>query len=291
MRPCHVIEITTPKKFVLNGLWFGPKKPKRVIIWIHGLGSSAFTKLYIVDKLVSKKTAVITFNNRGHDKVSSVSSTRNKRIRGGAAHEVFADCVDDIQGAIRFAKRAGAQSVVLAGHSTGCQKSAYWAAKKGKDVKGIILLAPMSDYAAEVKVSGKAKMSSALSTARRLVKAGRQHELIPESVWGWPLLADAQRFISLYSAKSAEEIFTYWDPKRVPKTLRRIRLPILILLAEKDEYADRPAVEIAAWFKKYAKKSDSVRIVPKVKHSFEGGEKIVARAIGDFIKIGVKYRQ
>ncbi len=126
MRPCHVVEIVTPKRYLLNGLWFGPKKPKRVIIWIHGLGSSAFTKLYIVDKLVDKNTVVITFNNRGHDKVSSTSSSgRGKHLRGGAAHEVFTDCVDDIEGAIRFAKRAGARSIVLAGHSTGGQKSAY----------------------------------------------------------------------------------------------------------------------------------------------------------------------
>ena len=66
MRPCFQIEIVTPKKFVLNGLWFGSKKPKRVIVWVHGLGSSMFSKLGIVDQLVDKETAVVMFNNRAY---------------------------------------------------------------------------------------------------------------------------------------------------------------------------------------------------------------------------------
>jgi len=56
MHSCEPIEIVTPKKVLLNGLWFGVRKPKSVIIWVHGLGSSAFSKLDIVRKLVDKNT-------------------------------------------------------------------------------------------------------------------------------------------------------------------------------------------------------------------------------------------
>src|SRR3989338_10849106 len=134
MRECRVAEIVTPKRVLLNGLWFGAKRPNRVIIWVHGLGSSVFSKLGIVEKLVDKNTAVISFNNRGHDKVSRIARVGEKRIGktilGGGAHEVFTDCVDDIQGAINFVRRAGVKNIYLAGHSTGCQKSIYWAGKK-----------------------------------------------------------------------------------------------------------------------------------------------------------------
>ena len=54
MQACHVVEIVTPKKVLLNGLWFGVKKPRQAIIWVHGLGSSVFSKLDIVQKLVDK---------------------------------------------------------------------------------------------------------------------------------------------------------------------------------------------------------------------------------------------
>ncbi len=288
MRPAHVVEIVTPKKFMLNGLWFGPKDAQCVIVWVHGLGSSAFTKSHIIDELVDKHTAVLTFNNRGHDKISSVSSGRNKRIRGGSAHEIFTDCVDDIEGTVRYAKQQGAQSIILAGHSTGSQKSVYWAAKKGKGVDGIVLLAPMSDYAATVMLDGKKKIARAMSYARKLLKKDRPHELLPESVWDWSLMADAQRFISLYSGISEEEIFTYWESARKPKTLLSVKIPMLVVLAEKDEYADRSAPEIAAWFAEHLRSSSAVTIIPKVDHGFKGGEQVIVDRINSWASISMK---
>src|SRR3989344_3289855 len=103
MTPCFAIEIVTPKKVRLKGLWLGPKKTKRVIVWVHGIGSSMFSKLYTPEKLADSKTAVLVFNNRGHDKVSRIASTNETHIGatelGGGASEVFTECVDDIQGA------------------------------------------------------------------------------------------------------------------------------------------------------------------------------------------------
>src|ERR1700722_3607606 len=150
MTPAYVVQITTPKKYVLNGLWFGPKKPKRVVIWVHGLGSSMFSKLNLIRAIVDPHTAVLAFNNRGFERVAQIRRTadsKSKRLLAGAAHERFVDCVDDIQGAVNFVRKRKVKSIYLAGHSTGCQKSIYWASKKGKNVKGIILLAPVSDYA------------------------------------------------------------------------------------------------------------------------------------------------
>lgn len=283
MRQCYAIEIKTPKGVILNGLWFGPSRPKQVVIWVHGLSSTMFSKAAIMDEIVDTHTAVLAFNNRGHDRIAR--SSRRTRERFGAAHEVFTDCVDDIQGAVNFARRQKVKNIFLAGHSTGCQKSAYWASKTdgGRGVRGIILLAPMSDYAAEVMLSGKKKIVAAEKVARDLVRKGRPHELLPERVWGWSLLADAQRFISLYSGKSAEEIFTYWDPKRNPRVLRAIRKPTLALLAGKDEYADRPAEKIAEWFLAHVYTGETV-VIPGVEHGFRGGETTVATAIRKFMK-------
>jgi len=285
MRPAFVVEIVTPKKYILNGLWFGPKKPKRVIVWVHGLGSTMFGKLGIADHLADNETAVLVFNNRGSGTVARVGRVKGKSIQGGSAHEVFTDCVDDIEGAVRFARRAGAP-VWLAGHSTGCQKSAYWASKKGKGVKGIILLGPMSDYASERMSQGPAALRRAEKVAREYVLRGQKHLLLPENVWRWPWTADAQRFISLYSGDSAEEIFTYWDAKRTPKTLRSVKLPTLVLLAENDEYADRPAKKIAAWFETHIRAPHRVVVIPRVPHSFRGGERAVATAIKRWITSG-----
>ena len=286
MTPCHVVGIVTPKRFFLRGLWFGPKRPKRVIIWVHGLGSSMFSKLSIVEKLVDPKTAVLVFNNRGHDKVSRLARADEKKIGkthlAGAAHEVFTDCVDDIQGAVNFAKRQGAKETFLIGHSTGCQKSIYWASKKkDRAVKGIILLGPVSDWSTEMKLQGKRKLARAEGVARALLKRGKKHELLPPGVWHEIL--DAQRFLSLYTPDSIEEIFPYAQRKKNPRVLKSVRRPILVLWAEKDEFSDRPAEKAVAWFEKHLQKGKTV-IIPRTGHLFRGAEKQVAGTIRRWMK-------
>jgi pimeloyl-ACP methyl ester carboxylesterase len=284
MTPAYVVQITTPKKIILNGLWYGPKKPKRVHIFVHGLSGSVFGES-------EKDSAALIFNNRGHDIVSKfyqdAPNTRKgyKRYIGGATHEVFTDCVDDIEGAVRFAERAGASEIVLIGHSTGCQKSAYWASRKAdlhRKVKMIVLLAPVSDWSAFSKELGPKRLKIAEAVSRSLVKRGRGDELLPARLS--PSLFDAQRFLSLIAADSAEEIFSYGQPAKRPKVLQKIRTPILECWAEFDEFADRPAKDITVWFQKSLKNKHKIIIVPKVGHSFHGAEKTVTKVIGSFMK-------
>ena len=283
MRPCFTIEIRTPKKYTLGGLWFGPARPKRVIIFTHGLGSSALNQHSLVYPWVNRKTAVITFSNRGHDiitKVRRVANTKKGYISklAGTAHEVFTECIDDIQGVVNFAKRRGVKKIYLAGHSTGCQKSVYYASKKAdRAVKGLILLAPMSDYAAEAMLNTKGTILRATTVAQKLVKAGKRHDLLPKKVWRNAI--DAQRFLSLYSPASVEEIFSYAQPKKKTTILTRIKLPMFVILAGKDEYGDRPAADIASWFMKHMNNKSAVRIVPNVLHGFRGGERKTANML------------
>lgn len=288
MQPAYAIDnIVTPKQYHLRGLWFGPKRPKNLVIWIHGLGSSAFSRLSLYPHLVGKDLAVLAFNNRGTERVSGVKRVVGKKTTwktAGSAHEIFSECVDDIQGAVGYAKRMGAKNIYLAGHSTGCQKSVYWASKTkvSKGVRGIILLAPISDYADQYNQMGDAALKKALSVARELVRKRKGQELLTSNVS--KKLNDAQRFISLYSGNSAEEIFTYWDSKRNPRALRSVKLPVLVLLAEKDEYGDRPAQKIGDWFAEHLKIGDEIVVVPRVGHSFKGAEKGVAKHIKKFIR-------
>ena len=286
MRPCFHMEITTPKKIVLNGLWFGPKKPKWVIVFIHGLTASAFSMKRVVETLMDSQTAVVTFNNRGFEKIVEIKRIKGKEkvwVRAGATHEVFTECADDIQGAINFVKKAGVKNVYLAGHSTGCQKAYYWASKnkKVRSVKGIILFGPLSDYAIAVEYDKRGKLAKSVAYARRLVRAGKAHELMPEKLGMW-FPCDAQRFLSLNTPDSSEDIFPYGQPDRNPRAFTSVKIPTLVLLSGNEEHTKKPAREIAAWFEKYLYTGEVV-IVPKVGHSFKGGEKLVARVIRKFL--------
>lgn len=291
LTPCFAIRIKTPKRYLLDGLWFGPARAKRVIVFVHGLGGSAFEKHALIFPWVSRDTAVLAFSNRGHDDVATVRrKTKMKKeyrsLPSGTAHEAFADCIDDIQGAVNFAKHplpargaqaGGAKEIYLAGHSTGCQKIVFYSAKKpDRNVRGLILLAPVSDYAAAKKSDRGGKLARTTALARAMVRNGEGSALLPKNAWREML--DAKRFLSLYTPESVEEIFSYAQPKKRPAALRRVRFPVLALLAEKDEYADRPAKALAWWFEKTLPKNDAtrVRVIPNVRHGFRGGERQVA---------------
>lgn len=284
LKPCFLVDIVTPKRYKLNGLWFGPAKPKRVIIFVHGLSGSAFWTI-LAGAFVDKDTAVVTFSNRGHNKIAKIYRLDNTKkgyhsVLAGQSHEVFTDCVDDIQGVINFVQGVGVRGIYLAGHSTGCQKSVYYGSRKGnqKKIKGIILLAPLSDYAAALKFDTGGQLAKATKIARDLVRKGKSHELLPINIAPNPI--DAQRFLSLYTPDSIEEIFSYAQPKKNPRAFKSIETPMLVLLAGDDEYGDRPARDIATWFEKHTNsKQFAANIVRGAMHGFKGKEKMVANHV------------
>ncbi len=290
-QPVRVIDILTPKKFILNGLWFGAESPSKIIIFVHGLGGNAFSSHKLITPLANSQTAVITFSNRGHDQISSIKKIDNRkkkgysRITAGASMEIFTDCVDDIQGTVNYALSVNPKALIyLIGHSTGCQKAVYYLSRSGKQkfIKAVILLSPMSDYAAILKSDKDGKLGTAVKFAGESVRKNQSFELLPSSFW--PEIVSAQRFLSLATPESKEEIFCYFQPDKLPLTYRKIKIPVLVILAGNDEYRDRTIKEIAAWFEKNSKsKKLSTNIIPSAPHNFYKYETQVLDLIKNFI--------
>lgn len=288
---CRYVQIITPKHYLLDGLWYGGLRPKIGIIFVHGLCSTTFVHHGFLTSLASKNIAILFFNNRGHDKVASIRKIPNRfqkgyrRELGGGAHERFIDCVDDIQGAVNLLRKNGAKPIYLVGHSTGSQKTAYYLAQKKnqKKIAGAALLSPLSDYAIIQKITSPHKLERAQKVAKKLVAQKRPHDLLPIHVW--PNLFDAQRFLSLYTPDSKEEVFNYAHPERKPKTLQKIKIPLLVVLAGRDEHRDRDIEEIAEWFESnILSENSSVAIIPRALHGFKGRENVITSLIGEFIQ-------
>ena len=290
----RIVKLLTPDKFLLDGLWFGPEKARRVIIFIHGLtgGLLSGTGIRLAPLLIDSSTSLLSFNNRGHDIVARIKRADKRKKKGyssetlGAALELFSDCVFDIEGAVNFAKGRGAKEIFLMGHSTGSQKSVYFLSKRGKQdkVKGTILLSPMSDYADSIKINGREKINLARTFASKLVKKGLSNEFLPPIIW--PNLNSAQRFLSLNTPESEEEIFTYVEPTKIPHTLRKIKVPTLVVLGEKDEFRDRSMAKIAKWFTKHLRrKIATIKIVDDADHGFSEKEKEVAKIINSWLSM------
>lgn len=289
---CEVISITTPKRYILKGLWFGGEKPKRVLVFIHGLTSSPFSHHEYLTSLAANNTSVIFFGNRGSEAIAKFRRIDKRKRFGyaseliGEAHEVFTDCVDDIQGAVNFLDEKGVKEIFLVGHSTGCQKAIYYLSRPGKQklIAGTVLLCPVSDWAYAKKHEKPETLKKPTDYARNLVKKKKTHELLPKDIY--PETMDAQRFLSLYTPDSVEnQIFPYFDPKNKARMLRRVKIPLLIVFAEKDEYRDRPTKQLIKWFtKKGRNRKFTIVSIPNASHGFNGQESQVSNQISKWIK-------
>ena len=274
MKLCSPVTFTTPDQYQLKGLWFNSGQSKTGFIVVHGLGSSVFSQHDSILPLVDKETSAIFFNNRGHDTIGGVRKLTDNNDKGyetmdiGAAHEVFSDCVYDIQGAVNFLKDHDIQEIYLVGHSTGCQKSIYYLSQNQADIKGVVLLAPVSDYAFALANQKQADLMEAVEAASKLINEGRPHDLMPGNYSSSTI--DAQRFLSLHDANSIEEIFSYSQPNKEPKILLKVNVPTLALIGENDQYADRPVGEIIDWFKNHTNAPLSARVIKGSMHNFLG---------------------
>ncbi|HZJ41090.1 MAG TPA: alpha/beta fold hydrolase [Candidatus Saccharimonadales bacterium] len=284
------IKIITPQKIILQGFIFGSRRVKTIYILLHGLSGNLFSRLELVEKMTADGAAVMVFNNRGHGlinqfrKINPRQSDIYDSLIIGEAHEAFADCIDDIDGAINTALDNGYRKIILLGHSTGCNKIAYYLSKKNPaSVLGAILLAPMSDYADAIKFTEPKIFQRALKTARKLVADGKSQTLLPEKYWSRPI--SAQRFLSLFTPESVEEMFSYAVPNKKSQILQKIKKPFLVVLAGADQFTDRPMMEVLAWFKKVLiNKNTELLMIKKSLHSFSGQETKLKNLIFKFVK-------
>lgn len=116
-----------------------------------------------------------------------------------------------------------------------------------------------------------------------MIRDGKPHESIPLSVWKYQ--HDAQRFLSLYTHDSEEEIFSYVQPDKKPVTLRKIKVPALIIFAGNDEYRERPMKKLLKWFQENVKSTDKkMAVIEDAPHNFNGYETLVVNEVSGWLK-------
>ncbi|MBI3576978.1 hypothetical protein HY086_03000 [Candidatus Gottesmanbacteria bacterium] len=157
MMSFFLIEIVTKDKLVHQGVYFeSPKKNKKAILWVHGLTDNFYgdqvTLETFADYCEKEGWGFASFNNRGHDIVSSIAKIDKRKpkgrtaIAGGSAYEDFRGCLYDIDGAVTFLARQGYSEVVLMGISTGANKACYYAgSRRDPRVVAVVLASAISD--------------------------------------------------------------------------------------------------------------------------------------------------
>ena len=274
--PVQLARVRTRDGVWLDGLVVEPpRRRSTALVWVHGLGSVFSSGQPLVAELAARLPAAgigyFKFNTRGHDFVA-----RGGRRLAGAAFERFTDCVLDLRAVIGFAARRGYRRVVLAGHSTGANKSLYYTGtRRDRRVRGLALLGPVSDIAGEIKrVGGAATLRRRVAAAERLARRD-PGALVPRQ-WGfW----SARRYVSLYKPGQAEDVFRYHRPGARWTALRAVRVPVAVVIGARDKYLDRSPPALIEAFRAEARRARSFTgiVLPGANHGFDGREPALAR--------------
>ena len=281
--PVALVRARTRDGVWLDGFIAEPRRRQRnvALVWVHGLGSVFSSGQPLIRELAARLDAAglayLKLNTRGHDAV-----TRGGGRLAGAAFERFEDCVKDIRAMIALARQAGYERVILAGHSTGANKVLHYAARvRDRRVRGLILLGPIADAAAEAKRVSRRELRRRVAVAARIARRDPD-ALVPRAFGFW----SARRYLSLYRPGGAEDVFPYYRPDGRWTALRRVRVPIAAILGSRDEYLDRPASEVLEAFARNAVSTRSFTgiAIPGGRHGFQSRETELARAIVNWIR-------
>ncbi len=267
-----LLEFTTSDGIRLNAFLAGKRRKVVCIIYVHGMGGNFYSgtaQKRLMRDASKNGMAFLAINTRGHDTVAYLSrpEKRKKWLTGGTDLEVFEKCALDIEAAVALARRLGFRSIILAGHSTGCQKITYFQyRRKRSDIKGLILLAPADDYNIHRKKYGR-RISSIVRQCRKKAEKGEGMRIGGEST----AFLSALRFLSLADLGNVEaRLFNYDGPL---KEFSSIETPICALFGSKEEYALKP---VGQYLSILAEKTRSRLFMSKVikgaAHSFENHE-------------------
>lgn len=239
----ELVRIQTEDNLELQGLLFEPEqKTNRAIIHIHGWTGNFYENTFlehITKGLIDNNFAFLTFNNRGAGFVQEFmkkSDSKVEYVKIGGSLERFTDCLMDIEAAILFLQKRGFNNIYLQGHSTGAQKSAYFAYKVKNNMRGLILLEPADDPEIAKDMLGN-QYEEACKTARDNIKSGTPDKVMPHWV-SFGFGTNAQRFLSIADPESLEGRLFHYNGDL--NELKNITIPMILIFGSKSQYQKSP---------------------------------------------------
>ncbi len=238
----ELVSFETADKLELEGMLCAPTRSKTCLVHVHGM-TDTFHGISAVDNLMHaafrNEMSFFTFNNRGMGTITVFQRLKEHLTFRtiGTAFENFKESVLDIDAALKMLRGRGYRNFILSGHSTGCQKIAYYQYRRNtRSVKGLIFLGPADDLNFQLKMLGWKKYKETLQIARKLVRLGRGRELMPPEAE--PSYFSAKRYFDLYSGSSIEaKLFNYESKMR---ELSSIKTPMMAVFGSKEEFAAMP---------------------------------------------------
>ncbi len=272
----------TLERFESKGIWLhgflvGKKGNRKAIIFVHGMTGNFYgfpLARELMAQAPNKGFDFFSVNTRGKEVVARFFGKAKKQVIGTAL-ERFEECLFDIDGAVNHLEKKGYNRIFLMGHSTGCQKTAYYQGmKKDRRTSALVLLSPVDDYnACKRKTLGK-RFREAVETAEKMKEEGKGEYFMPK----WASAYSAERFLSFANPEKPEaKIFNYNGEL---EAFSKISVPILTVFGSRDrgivtslkDYRERLSAKTSS--EKFCFKA-----IEGAGHDFGGKEKQTAGAI------------
>jgi pimeloyl-ACP methyl ester carboxylesterase len=222
---------TTRDGVRLDGAFQAAAKPHAAFdaaVCVHGTGSNFYSSTLFdafAERLLSLGISVLRVNTRGHDLMSTASTTRGGR-RLGAAYEVLDDCRHDLAAWVAWLKDQQRSRIVLIGHSSGAVKCLYSQAHEPDDaVRAVVAVSPPRLSHGWFAQSDKAAaFLNTYQQAQALVAAGEPDALLDVTL-PLPFVATAAGYVEKYGPDERYNYLTF---------LGRVRCPVLVTLGDKE---------------------------------------------------------
>lgn len=277
-----IIKVTTNDNITLFGFLSESTKRETIVINIHGTASGFYVEefeKYYVETLPEKGISILFTNNRGNYVMESWQNT-------GAAMEIFEDCITDIDAWIKYCLDLGYKNIILQGHSLGTEKVVYYMNKGSfrETVKAVILLGFADSYGCQEKILKTIRLDL-MKEAKQLVEDGKGHQFLT-SYWlshAGVLPMSANSYLNFFSEGSELSKALPLRNGKELLMLRQIKVPILGIIGDKDQWLVLPLEEEVDLIKK-ENPNAHVIVITDCTHSFEGKQQEVIIAVNTFFK-------
>lgn len=244
----------------------------KIVIHVHGLNGNFYESRFIdtISKAcVEKNYAFLTFNNRGRDFITELLKGNEFTVIGGSL-ERFKDCILDIDGVLDWVKNKGYKEIILEGHSYGCNKVLYYYdKKKDKSIKKIVLLAPCDIPTECIKFLTTEEYNQAKVESTRLVKEGKENELIDFSIMCNGKIA-AGTYYNDFLPDGEDDFIRYRDGGNgKSEVLSNIDIPVLVIFGTIDECVLTEPIDTVKKYLKNNIRNCNIQIIEGADHDYK----------------------
>lgn len=215
------------------------------VVCVHGTGSNFYASTLmeaIARRLTELGVAALRVNTRGHDLMSTASTSSGGR-RAGAAYEKVDDCRHDLAAWIDVLRQRGWQRIGLLGHSLGALKSIYTLGTAPQEsVAALVAISPPRLSHAYFLDSPQAEVFAATyALAESHVAEGRPEALL-EVTFPLPYVVTAAGYLDKYNRDERYNISNHLGTITAPTLVTYGSLEVQSNVAFRDMPAQIEAV-------------------------------------------------